>query len=475
MSVGKERRIGEKYEILKESGKGGAGKVYQVMDLKLGKTWAAKRVLKTVPRQEQQALSRLENSAFPRIVDTVEEGCYRYLIMDWIEGESLEKRLKREGALEAGEAVRIALAICRALEALHAMQPPLLYLDCKPSNIMTDGEGKLWLVDFGSAVENREQQADPIAASPGYAAPELLFAKGGGRCADVRSDVFGLGRTLYALLSGRNLLRPSDAACSLNDCSTKADEELSGIVERCMQTDPKKRYQTVEAVREALLSWEEKRENKTRLFCWRAAAKAGIAAGLCATTGSGLCFYRLVQEEGILWQAKAAALVFFAAAACMTVVWQKLGTALLSGSRPLCEPLQNVLRTEKKTGRWLLAWPIAVALCAALCTGQASGAAKGYESKACAPIQDGEMQEEAVRELPVVLRDHRMRKLLVRSGTPLRTEKSVYLELDPALFEPGQTFVVRVTAQKADGQGEEGEIQRAWTFLFCPKGPETGP
>ena len=155
MSVGKERRIGGKYEILKESGKGGAGKVYQVMDLKLGKTWAAKRVLKTVPRQEQQALSRLENSAFPRIVDTVEEGCYRYLIMDWIEGESLEKRLKREGALEAGEAVRIALAICRALEALHAMQPPLLYLDCKPSNIMTDGEGKLWLVDFGSAVENR--------------------------------------------------------------------------------------------------------------------------------------------------------------------------------------------------------------------------------------------------------------------------------------------------------------------------------
>ena len=481
MSGKKGKSIGGKYEILEETGKGGSGQVYRVLDSRLEKIWAAKRILRAGPGKEEQALVRLENSAFPRIVDVVEEGDYRYLIMDWVEGETLEKRLKREGAFAPEEAVRIGIRLCRALETLHGMQPPLLYLDCKPSNIMLDREGNLWLVDFGSAVENGEMQAKPIAASPGYAAPELLFVEGERRCADARSDVFGLGRTLYALLSGRTLIRPSDAACRLEDCSVRTDRELGRIVERCMETDPDRRYQTVRAVREALVAWEEKPEGWGGPLLRKAAAKAGTAAGLCATAGSGILFYRLAVEAGRDWREKLVSLALFAAAACMTMAWRKFGAALICPEVPFCETLQSVIRTEKRAGRWLLSWPVAILLCAALFSGRAQSAGSAGEgesgdSRKAAGSEIAEIPMEC--SLPVILRDSRMRKLLVRSGMPLCAEESVYLELDPSLFEPGRTLVVRVTAREPGAEsGEERtarerEEERGWTLLFRPQGKE---
>ena len=98
MKGGAGKRIGEKYEVLEELGKGGGGTVYRVMDIRLEKVWAAKRISRREPGTEEQVLARLEKSAFPRIVDVVEEEDGRYLIMDWVEGETLEKRLKRDGA-----------------------------------------------------------------------------------------------------------------------------------------------------------------------------------------------------------------------------------------------------------------------------------------------------------------------------------------------------------------------------------------
>lgn len=467
MKGGAGKRIGEKYEVLEELGKGGGGTVYRVMDIRLEKVWAAKRISRREPGTEEQVLARLEKSAFPRIVDVVEEEDGRYLIMDWVEGETLEKRLKRDGAFSPTEAVRIGIGLCLALEELHGMQPPLLYLDCKPSNIMLDRDGKLWLVDFGSAVESGEPGASPVAASPGYAAPEQLFGGEGRRCADVRSDVFGLGRTLYAMLSGRNLIRPSDAACRLEDCGLPEGRGLARIVDRCTQADPDRRFQTVRAVREALTAWEENPEKGEGRLLRKAAGWAGMAAGLCATAGSGLWFYHLAAETGTDWRRKLLFLAVFAAAACLTAAWEKACAALIRPQSPFCEPLQSVLRTEKKAGRWLLAWPAAVLLCAALLSGQAQGAGRDVAGEGEGGSKEGESKEgerPPTAALPVELRDGRMRKLLVRSNAPLRAGEPVYLKLDPSAFEAGKTFVIRVTARE-QGEGEE----MSWTLLYCPQ------
>lgn len=262
------KEIGKKYELRERLGQGGGGQVFRVYDRKLDKFWAAKKIKRSCPGMEGRALGRVDDGAFPRIVDVVEEEDCRYLIMDWIEGETLEERLKRNGPFSVQEAVKTGLALCEALEALHALQPPLLYLDCKPSNLMLDKDGRLRLVDLGSVVEAGELDAEPIAASAGYAAPEQLTRDRLHRRVDVRTDVFGLGRTLYALLSGRDPARPPYMACRLQDCNRAIPVKLAEIVEKCMQRDPERRYQTVRGVREALLAWEDGRHRKG-FFPWR--------------------------------------------------------------------------------------------------------------------------------------------------------------------------------------------------------------
>ena len=147
-------------------------------------------------------MGKLADSAFPGIVDVVEQEEERFLIMEWIEGETLAVQMERDGAFAEETVIEIGICLAKAIQKLHQMQPPLLYLDCKPSNVMKDSDGKIRLIDFGSALEAHTPVTKGISASPGYAAPEQLSRETEKRCVDVRTDVFGLGRTLYALLCG---------------------------------------------------------------------------------------------------------------------------------------------------------------------------------------------------------------------------------------------------------------------------------
>lgn len=341
--------IGGKYEILESLGKGGAGQVYRVRDLRLDKIWAAKRVQRENPGIEEKVLSRVDGSLFPRIVDMVEEEDGRYLVMDWIDGETLEQRLQKKGALSPDEAVGFTAALCDALSGLHGMEPPLLYLDCKPSNIMVDKDGKLWLIDFGSAVELGGPGAVPIAASPGYAAPEQLRRDPGKRRADVRSDVFGLGRTLYALLGGLDPGQPPYGLCPLRECSPGVPETLAGIVEKCTRPEPDRRYQTVSAVRDALEAYRAgKKKNRLR----GPVLSAGTWLLSALTLWRGWLFYEMLPVGR--GQYAAALLMFGSVLLCgsLAALWQRNVAGRLR-RRPAYEPLQSVLRTEKKPGRWM--------------------------------------------------------------------------------------------------------------------------
>lgn len=353
-------RIGEKYEILEQLGQGGTACVYRVYDRRLQKEWAAKRLKKDSAVTEELMMGRLRCEFFPQIVDVAEQGESRYLIMDWIDGETLEKRLQRDGAFPEEETVRIGIALCRAIGSLHRMQPPLLYLDCKPSNLMTDGSGRLKLIDFGSAALLEAAYAEGASASPGFAAPEQMKRSREERRVDVRTDVFGAGRTLYALLTGADLSRPPYAACRLRERCASVSREMEEIVEKCTAYDPKERFQTMEGLQAALEELLNKRKDRAwgrGGWFFREGTGGRRICGLiaevlpAATLAAGTLFLREVSGNTEQRWGSAALLLTTVFLGALSDLFRRKRRSF---SCPVCEPLQSVVRTEKSPGRWLL-------------------------------------------------------------------------------------------------------------------------
>ncbi len=129
------------------------GRTYLVRDRKLGKYWAMKEWKEAEAGEEAfwrecAVLRNLEHSCFPRIVEIFRENGKRYLVMDWIQGVTLEEEIISHGSLPVPTAVRYAIQLCGALALLHEGEPKILHLDLKPSNIILTQEG-VKLIDFG--------------------------------------------------------------------------------------------------------------------------------------------------------------------------------------------------------------------------------------------------------------------------------------------------------------------------------------
>ena len=261
----------QRYRVLKKLGEGGCGRTWLVRDRKLGKLWAMKEWREKEGAQEElRILRELESPCFPRIVECFQENGRQYLLMDWIRGRTLEEALLQEGPLPWRTAAAYAAKICGALETLHGGTPAILHLDLKPSNIILTQDGPR-LIDFGNAVladaaadltaadgrkagaaeangtaaAGRAKAALPadraLRGTPGYAAPELYSGRG----ADIRSDVYGLGAVLCAMLTGK---KPGPAG---NRTET-APERLWDIVEKAMEEDRESRFQNAAEFRSAL-------------------------------------------------------------------------------------------------------------------------------------------------------------------------------------------------------------------------------
>ena len=257
------------YEVHREIGRGGMGVVYLARDTKLDRHVA----IKTLPpelaenadrlarfEREAKLLASLNHPNIATVYGLVEVEGKRYLILEYVEGETLDERLQR-GAIPIDEALPIAMQIVEAIEAAH--QKGIIHRDLKPANIKLAEGDWVKVLDFGlaKAFENQPSSATDIASSPTYVAtatptmPGVVMGTAGylspeqarGRPVDKRADIFSFGCVLYEMLAGKTVFPGDTVADSLGATLHKEPvwEELPEdtpltirlLLQRCLTKD----------------------------------------------------------------------------------------------------------------------------------------------------------------------------------------------------------------------------------------------
>lgn len=235
--------LNDRYRIVRLLGSGGSATVFLAEDLRLDKLWAVKVIDLTMgfgtyfADREIEILKSLSHPRFPRIIDAWADGELEYIVSDYIEGVSLAQLLT-QGPLTKSRASGIAYQICDALKYLHNNDPPILYLDLKPDNILISSNGDVFLIDFGISTVIKNSYYVPFG-TPGYAAPERYSGKAAD-CTDERADIFSFGVTYFVM---RTSLAPQ-LICRADKLSNLSHREKI-MISRCTAASPPNRYASV--------------------------------------------------------------------------------------------------------------------------------------------------------------------------------------------------------------------------------------
>jgi hypothetical protein len=265
-------RLGQ-YRILKVLGHGGMGVVYKAEDPKLKRLVAIKAMLPAIAAsatagqrflREAQAMAAVKHDHVATIYQVDEERGVPFLAMELLQGEPLDERLNREEKLLPAEVVRIGREMAEALAAAHATG--LIHRDIKPANVWLEApRGRVKILDFGLARAASQDggltQTGAIVGTPAFMSPEQAR----GEPLDARSDLFSLGVVLYRLLTGRQPFRGKDTVSTLVAVATDrppppvgVPEELSDLVMRLLEKEPRRRPASAAEAAEDLRDLEEK-------------------------------------------------------------------------------------------------------------------------------------------------------------------------------------------------------------------------
>ena len=239
-----------RYKTLDLIGKGGMSKVYLAESTTLGTKWAIKSVDKKLNVQfdllaEPNILKKLNHPALPRIIDIEEDETNIYIIEDYIDGKSLDMRLKTEKRFDEETVINWSKQLCDVLIYLHNQKPnPIIYRDMKPANIIVTKENRVKLIDFGIAREFKiDNDSDTTyMGTRGYAAPEQY----GSSQTDQRTDIYSIGVTMYHLITGKSRNEPPYEFKKIREIDPNFSEGMEYIINKCIQNDPTKRYQSME-------------------------------------------------------------------------------------------------------------------------------------------------------------------------------------------------------------------------------------
>lgn len=270
-----------KYRILSEIGHGGMSVVYMAINEKANKTWAVKEVRKdgkmdfNIVRQglmaEIETLKKLKHPNLPSIVDVIEDEDSFIIVMDYIEGRSLDKIIEENGAQPESYVVEWAKQLCDVFGYLHSRTPAIIYRDLKPANIMLKPDGNIMVIDFGTAKNYEIDLGETTGIGTiGYAAPEQYIGSGLGRT-DARTDIYCLGITMYHLLTNVDPCKNLISDKSIRAVNPALSHGLDAIIQKCTEYQPDDRYQTCAELMYDLENYEileplYKKKQKRKLF-----------------------------------------------------------------------------------------------------------------------------------------------------------------------------------------------------------------
>ncbi|HWN74092.1 MAG TPA: protein kinase [Candidatus Udaeobacter sp.] len=264
--------LGGRYQIIALLGEGGMGAVYKAHDIELERLVALKVIrpeLTTNPdilrrfKQELILARQVTHRNVIRIFDLGQADGFKFITMEYLEGEDLRAVLKKKGKLPPDETARILLQICRALEVAHG--EGVIHRDLKPQNIMLDANGRAYVMDFGiarSAYLPGMTQTGALIGTPEYMSPE----QGKGEKLDERSDIFSLGVIFYELVTGQSPFysetplatlwkRMQEKAKPLCEVDPAIPKPLSDIVGKAMEIDPGDRFASAGEMAQQLEIW----------------------------------------------------------------------------------------------------------------------------------------------------------------------------------------------------------------------------
>ncbi len=308
-----------KYKILSEIGHGGMSVVYMAINENANKTWAVKEVRKdgkmdfNTVRQglmaEIDTLKKLNHPNLPSIIDVIEDNDSFIIVMDYIEGRSLDRIILENGAQPEAYVVEWAKQLCDVFGYLHSRTPAIIYRDLKPANIMLKPNGDIMVIDFGTAKNTDIDLGETTGIGTiGYAAPEQYIGSGLGRT-DPRTDIYCLGVTMYHLLTDVDPCKNLVSDKSIRAINPTLSRGLDEIVQKCTQFQPDDRYPSCAELMYDLENYQNleplyKKRQKRKL---NAFISTIVMSVVCAIVGLGFNYFasQIATEnyESLLFEA----------------------------------------------------------------------------------------------------------------------------------------------------------------------------
>jgi serine/threonine protein kinase len=267
--IPRQSTLNQRYLIVGPAGRGGMSAVYLAMDSQSGNRRIAIKEMSQGHlsdaeladanvrfQQEAYLLSSLQHPNLPHIYDAFNEQGRSFLVMDFIEGKNLLQLLQANNMrpLPVAEVVNYALQLCDVLAYLHQHQPPIIFRDLKPTNVMVTGNGHIYLIDFGIARFFKEGQLQDtvLLGSPGYAPPE----QHGTAQTSPRSDLYALGATLHCCLTGKDpyLSKEHFVFSPVRQYNPLVPLELDQLIQRLVAVDERQRPASALEVQQSLNS-----------------------------------------------------------------------------------------------------------------------------------------------------------------------------------------------------------------------------
>jgi serine/threonine-protein kinase len=321
------------YQIESELDSGGGGVIYKAWHNRLQKYVVLKRIRddstlnnEKYQRGEADILKNLKHANLPQIYDFLTEESGVYTVMELIPGTSFAEFLGKGARFSQRDVVRWAEQLSSALAYLHTQTPPVLHSDIKPANIMLTPDGDVCLIDFNISLVLDGGEASALGVSHGYASPEQYGPQALPREAfsidnatvvdtaatqigsdtnnsrvrreimklDTRSDIYSFGATLYHLISGEKPAVSTGKITSLSSFNLPISEGIIYIIERCMQPDPARRFQSAEQLHAAIrdihrLDSRWKNNRRSRILA------AAVLVASIASTAFG--YWRMGEEK----------------------------------------------------------------------------------------------------------------------------------------------------------------------------------